>query len=438
VRLSILLAATLIAVSGCKRASNPPSDPPGNVTVLPGDGVALLSWAPLPGLTYWIFYRPGTTVNAAEPGSIAVKNAQEPRAVTGLLNDLQYAFVMNATNDDSAAGPSSPVVTTATRLAGDSWVTGAPIGATPQNLNALAFSGARYVTVGDAGAILEGDFAYGSPSPNLGVTLWMQALVLPVNFTENLRSVIFNGSFVALGENGSVLTSADGVSWGANVPITVNGAPVTGMNGIAFGALGNTGFYVAVGNGGQIFTSTNLAAPWVQANSNTTEDLTSIATLNGAFFVTGTNGTLLVSPDLTVWNSQTTGLPPGTTLRAVAFMPNAPPTAVRFVAVGDAGAVVTSTSVPSTGQGTWTPTLLPGAQNLRSVTVGGATGLRFMAVGLGGAAVFGDSVINNVPVSSIQWSTPAQQSPTGDLSSVLFFLGQYLAVGATGANAVSH
>lgn len=434
-RLSILLAAALIAVSGCQRKNDPPGDPPANVSVLPGDGVALLSWDALPGLTYWIFYRPGTTVTAAETGSIAVRNAQEPRAVTGLLNDTTYAFVMNATNDDSAAGPSSPVVTTTTRLAGDTWVTGAPIpiGAPPQNLNALAFSGFRYVAVGDAGTILAGDFNYGQPSPNLGVTSWMTGVVIGANFTENLRSVIFNGSFVALGENGSVLTSADGVSWGANVPITVAGAPVTGMNGIAFSGAG----YVAVGNGGQLFTSNNLAAAWVPGNSNTTEDLTSVVLLNGGLFATGTNGTLLVSPDGTTWNPQTTGLPPGTTLRAVTFMQNAPSTAVRFVAVGDAGAVVTSTDVIA-GQGTWTPIVLPGAQNLRSVTVGGATGLRFMAVGLGGSAVFGDSVINNVPVNSIQWSTPAQQSPTGDLSSVLFFLGQYLAVGSAGANAVSH
>jgi hypothetical protein len=176
----------------------------------------------------------------------------------------------------------------------------------------------------------------------------------------------------------------------------------------------------------------------VQGNSNTTEDLTSVELLNGALFATGTNGTLLVAADGVNWIAQTTGLSAGTTLRAVTFMPNAPPTAVRFVAVGDAGAVVTGISVPSSVQITWTPTVLAGGQNLRSVTVGGATGFRFMAVGLGGAVVFGNSVIDNVPVSSIQWSTPATQSPTGDMSSVLFFLGQYLAVGSAGANAVSH
>jgi photosystem II stability/assembly factor-like uncharacterized protein len=424
----------VIAVSGCQRKHDPPSDPPANVSALEGDGVVLLSWDPLPGLTYWIFYRQGITVTAAEPGSIAVKNAQEPRAVTGLLNDTQYAFVMNATDEDSAAGPSSPVVIpNKTRLAGDSWTIGAPIGVVPQNMNALAFGGTRYVAVGDAGAILAGDFAYGSASPNLGVASWMQPQGLPTNFTENLRSVTFNGTFVALGENGSVLTSADGVNWVVNVPITAAGAPVTGMNGIAFGP----GIFVAVGNGGQLFTSNNLAASWVKGNSNTTEDLTSVVLLNGGLFATGTKGTLLVSPDGgTTWNPQATGL--GTTLRAVTFMPNAPPpNSVSFVAVGDAGSVVTSTSVIA-GQGTWTPTVLPGAQNLRSVTVGGTTGFRFMAVGLGGAVVFGDSVIDNVPVNSIQWLTPIGPTPTADLSSVLFFLGQYLAVGAAGANAVSH
>jgi photosystem II stability/assembly factor-like uncharacterized protein len=422
VRLSILLAAALIAVSGCQGKHDPPGDPPANVSVLPGDGVALLSWATVPGLTYWIFYRQGTTVTAAEIGSIAVKNAVEPRAVTGLLNDQPYAFVMNATDQDSAAGPSSPVVTTTTRLAGDTWITGAPIGVVPQNMNALAFSGTRYVAVGDAGTILAGDFNYGNPSPNLGVTLWMQPLVIPPNLTENLRSVIFTGTFVALGENGSVLTSADGVNWVANVPITVGGAPVTGMNGIAFTGAG----YVAVGNGGKLFTSTNLAASWVPGNSNTTEDLTSVVLLNGGLFATGANGTLLVSPDGgTTWNPQATGL--SSTLRAVTFMPNAPLTGVHFVAVGDAGSVVTAINVIQGQVATWTPNVLAGVGDLRSVTVGGATGLRYLAVGPAGAVVFSDDGLIWTPASS-----------GADLSSVLFFLGQYLAVGALGANAVSH
>ena len=125
VRLSILLAAALIAVSGCKHKNDPPGDPPADVSALPGDGVALLSWDALPDLTYWIFYQPGNTVTAAQPGSIAVRNVQEPRAVTGLVNDVLYAFVMNATNGDSAAGRElAGQDGDDARLAGDTWIAG--------------------------------------------------------------------------------------------------------------------------------------------------------------------------------------------------------------------------------------------------------------------------------------------------------------------------
>src|SRR5262249_31447647 len=151
--------------------------------------------------------------------------------------------------------------------------------------------------------------------------------------------------------------------------------------------------------------------------------------------------------------------PPGTTLRSATLMPNASffqdihgVRAISHVAVGDGGAVVTTTfdqvmvdpnNPPHVLSGNWTTTLVPAAPNLRSVTVGGATGFRFLAVGQGGAAVFGDSVINDVAtgvqvsINPIQWSV-ASQPATGDFSSVHFFLGQYLTLGGAGANAVSH
>jgi hypothetical protein len=126
-------------------------------------------------------------------------------------------------------------------------------------------------------------------------------------------------------------------------------------------------------------------------------------------------------------------------------MPNAPfvPGSgfIRYVAVGDAGTILTATD-DSVGV-VWTPvppsafTPAPPVQNLLAVTAGGATGTRFLAVGQGGTAVFGDSVISGVALTSIQWFV-ATQPQTEDLSSVHFFLGQYLAVGPAGGNAVSH
>jgi photosystem II stability/assembly factor-like uncharacterized protein len=431
VRLANLALASLVAVSACADKQKAPGAAPTNVAVTPGDGVALMTWEPLPELVYWIFYRPGNAVNAAEIGSIAIKNAVSPRAVIGLLNDTQYAFVMNATQQDSAAGPSSPVVTTTTRLAGSFWtVGGTPIA--PNNLNAIAFNTvSRYVAVGDGTTILAGDFNYASQNP-LGVTQWAPPNPLQAPFSDDLKAVIYNGSFVVLGSNGSVASSLDGVNWTVQHP--VQSAGVSGLNGLVFGFTPTSGStYIAVGNGGQMYTSTDLTQQWTpNTSANTTNDLTSISVLNGFLVATGANNTLLVSPDGVTWTQQATGLPQGTTLRAATFMPNVLTGTAAYVVVGDGGAIVSTTAIlkDSTGTiatGTWTPTLLPDGQNLRSVTVGGATGLRFLAVGQGGSVAFSDD--------GASWSTVFSGA---DLSSVHFFSGQYLAVGSGGVGAVSH
>ena len=67
-------------------------------------------------------------------------------------------------------------------------------------------------------------------------------------------------------------------------------------------------------------------------------------------------------------------------------------------------------------------------QDLRSVTIGGATATRFLAVGQGGAVAYSDDGLN--------WSI-ASAGSSNNLASVLFPRGLYLAVGDAGANAVS-
>jgi len=451
VRLPILIAASLFILSGCQGKSDPPSDAPTGVAATAGDGVVLMSWDELPELTYWIFYSQGGSVSIGQSGTIAIKNAVSPRAVIGLANDLPYSLLVNATQNGSAAGPNSPTVTAMPRLAGNIWTQGSLQG--NQDLNALAFNGlGRYVTVGEGATIFAGDFNYGHTNP-VGVTVWSPPTTPPTSPPGlppfgDLKAVIFNGFFVALGSNGFVATSGDGLTWTTALS-GVQNAGVTGLNGLAFGFVNGNATYIAVGNNGQIYTTNDLNLEWTRVTSaNTSNDLTSIAVLNGFFVITGSNGTLLISTDVQNWTQQQTGLPPNTTLRSAAFMPNAfgLPGAVSYAVVGDGGAVVTTTPDqvqrdPNNSNlvlpGTWATTLIPGAQNLRSVTVGGATGTRFLAVGQGGAVVFADSVINGAPVVPIQWSV-ATQPQTEDLSAVHFFLGQYLAVGPAGGNAVSH
>src|SRR5258706_7280924 len=116
--LRAMALASLIAIAGCHRQADAPGDAPGNLQVDPGEGRVTVRWDQQPGLTYWIFFQAGGSVTAAAPGVPLIFDAQSPRVVAGLANNIQYAFVMNATDRDSKAGPSTPVVLGSTRLAG--------------------------------------------------------------------------------------------------------------------------------------------------------------------------------------------------------------------------------------------------------------------------------------------------------------------------------
>jgi hypothetical protein len=410
-RFPFLAIASLLALSGCHLKTDPPGEAPANVTVQEGDGLVLLTWDMLPDLTYWIFFQPGSDVTAAAPGSIAIRRAVSPRAVGPLQNDTQYAFVMNATHDDSAAGPSSPVVLAKPRRAGKDWAFGAALGSPSPNLKAIAFNGSTFVAVGDGATVFAGAYNYASTSPP-GVSAWQPATSLPPTLTENLTAVTTSGGFLALGTNGFLMNSPDGLTWAPTAPI-----PSTGMNGVAIGVVSGFTVFVAVGNGGSIFISGDLLK-WIPAKSNTANDLFGVSFINGIFVATGAAGTLLTSPDASTWTPQTSNAPSTSALRSVAFGPTA--SGFRYVAVGDAGTIVTSGDVVK-----WDPvTPPPLAQNLNSVVFGS----RFVAVGQGGKIAYSDD--------GLSWSL-ASAAGSDDLASVIFAPAMYVTVGAAGANAVS-
>ncbi len=411
-RFRVLTTASLLALAGCHLHSDPPGEAPSGVKVAPGEGVVTVTWDRDPELTYWIFYQLGSSVVPAAPGVPLIFGAVPPRVVAGLANGTQYAFIMNATREDSKAGPSSPVMTQTPRLAGKEWVSsGTTVGGTSQNLNGIAFNGSRLVVVGDSGTIFAGDYNYTSTDPR-GVTAWMQPTSLPVG-TTSLSAVIFSGQFVALGIDGSILTSADGLTW----TLATGSIPSASMNGLAFGSVSGTGTYVAVGNGGNIFTSSDLAVTWTPAVSNPSNgsDLFGVAFLNGGFVATGAKGTLLTSVDGNNWTIvQNLNTP--NALRGAAFR-SAPPAV--YVVVGDAGTIVTSADGI-----TWNPPItLPLSPYLRSVVFGS----RFVAVGEGGAVVFSDD--------GSTWLPPTKPPDPANLARVVFTPAMYVAVGEAGANA---
>jgi hypothetical protein len=343
-------------------------------------------------------------------------DVQSPRVVAGLANNTQYAFVMNATNQDSKAGPNTPVVLGSTRLAGATWTPGVPLA--PQNLNGLAFSAvlvsgistARLVAVGTAGTFLAGDYNYASTNPP-GVTAWTQATSVPNGFVSDLSAVTSDLSrFIALGTDGSIVTSTDGNAWTSAASI-----PNSGMNSLAFGLASGGATYVAVGDGGKIFTSTDLVA-WAAVVPLPGSDLYSVSFPKDIFVATGAGGALLTSPDGSTWTVRTSNTP--NALRGTAFGTGLTAAGASYVVVGDAGTILTS----SDGT-TWNLTTLSSPQNLRGITFGS----RFVAVGQGSTVVYSDDTINWVQVPS----------NSGDLAAILSTPAMYVAVGASGANAVS-
>lgn len=376
--------------------------------------MVVVSWNQLPDLTYWIFYRAGSSVVPAVPGVPLIRGAQSPRVVVNVINGIQYAFVMNATHQDSPAGPASPVVLATPRRAGatETWASGTPLGGVPlQNLNAVAFGAARLVAVGDAGTLFSGVYNYTNANPP-GVTAWVLPSLVPAGFAKDLRAVIFTGAlFAALAADGSIVTSADGLTWTsvtATNPITANG-----MNSLALGSVSFTPVFVAVGAAGSIFTSRDLAN-WTSVVPVTPDELYAVSFLNGGFVAVGAKGALLTSPDGSNWTAQDSKTQ--NTLRGVAHAVTL--TGARYVAVGDAGTVATSSDAI-----VWSAAVPPLAQNLRRVTFGS----RFIAVGQGGAVAYSDDGLNWTPASA----------GSADLNAVIFTPGMYVAVGASGANTVS-
>jgi len=188
------------------------------------------------------------------------------------------------------------------------------------------------------------------------------------------------------------------------------------MNSIAFGLVSGAAVYVAVGNGGKIFTSADFIT-WTAATSPTGNNLYNVSTPNGVFVATGANGTLLTSADASTWTPQNSNTP--NALRSATYGTGL--AGAYYVAVGDSGTIVTSTSTDLT---IWNVAPPPLAQDLRAIRFG----TRFVAVGQSGMVAYSDDAIN--------WVTTTSGS-AADLAAVIFTPAMYLAVGALGANAVS-
>ena len=223
--------------------------------------------------------------------------------------------------------------------------------------------------------------------------------VRPSGVTNNLWSVTYAANqWVAVGEQGTILTSPDGLGWTRRT----SGFPARWLVSVSYGA----GLWIAVGEGGLILTSPDALA-WTPRASGTAARLNGIAYGGGRWIAVAESGELITSTDSVTW----TKLSPSTDrLRGLLYAYG------QFVITGDNGLM--RTTIDTTD---YAANVLPGGFFVESVAYGRRA---FVAVGEDGYAV--------TSVDAVTWTSLASGT-AAYLRGITFFNGQFIAVGTGGA-----
>lgn len=408
-KLAFLLASLALAflAAGCGGKGSS-ADYPADFKVAAGDGAVVVTWTAEPDVEYWIFFGPGegiTTSNWTTSGGTVLPNATSPQTITGLTNGTIYSFTINGRKSGGPGGSGAPTQAVTPQLAGANWAVGTPLGTGRLNgiANGNVLTGNANVAVGAGGTIFS--------------SIASAATTTPTNpaAPADLHAVWYSAfGFLAVGANGTILTSTDATTWTAQT----SGVTASLHGGTSIG----TGGYIAVGESGTIIGSSD-GATWTAATSGTTSHLYAAVFGNNRYVVVGSNGTIVTTGDGFTWEV----VPSGTAndLRGVAYAATATTvdeiTVVthRYVAVGAAGTVLTSTDGLA-----WIVQPPIAASDLAAVVHGG----QFVAAGKAGG-------IFTSP-DGTTWQT-RNSGTANDLAGVARTLSGYTAVGDMGTNVSS-
>lgn len=196
-------------------------------------------------------------------------------------------------------------------------------GLTNVTLTNVIFDGERYIAVGDRGLIID---------RLVGQTAWNQRLGLVYGDLKAIgyRSYYVGNNiqytYVAVGNEGTVIRSTDLDTWSLPIATLANRT----LNSISH----NDGQWVAVGEGGQIITSTDDGLSWTLDNTTTTLNLYDVAYF-GQWIAVADKGFIFTrSQNSATWTRYNIGA--SDSLRSVAFINN-----VIYV-VGARGTIATS------------------------------------------------------------------------------------------------
>jgi hypothetical protein len=181
----------------------------------------------------------------------------------------------------------------------------------------MTYGNGTFVTVGNFGTIITSTDGVAWSSP------------IETGSTNHLLGVGFgNGTFLAVGTNGTILTSADGTTW---VDRSID------ISDELYNAAYGNGLYVVVGASGAIFTSSG-GPGWTWFNRSLAISNWLFGTVYGlsTFVDVGSSGKILTSSNGTSWPAAASG----TTrhLWGVSYGSG------KFVAVGQKGTILTSTN----------------------------------------------------------------------------------------------
>lgn len=200
-----------------------------------------------------------------------------------------------------------------------------------------------------------------------------------------------NGLYVAVGDLGTILTSADGTNWSRRVSGTFEG-----LNDVVYA----NNRFVVVGNFGVIATSSD-GLLWTPQYGGTFSQLNAVAFGNGLYVAVGYDNTILSSADGAVWTSRASG---PFYLSDVAFGNG------QFVAVGNA--------------------TLTSPDGLNWFRRGSGSAFQAVAFGNGIFAAAGGGSFNPASI----WTSPdgidwqLQQNVNGEIQDIAYGAGHWVAV----------
>ena len=197
-----------------------------------------------------------------------------------------------------------------------------------------------------------------------------------------------NGTYVAVGQNGSVFSSPDAYDWTVR-----SSGTFYPLNDVAFG---NNVFVATIAGSTNVLISAN-GINWTMQPAGLTDTYKSIVFRDGLFYAAGTR--ITTSPNGISWTDR------GSPSSGLNGMDKA--LGGKYVACGQSGTLLVSSNLTS-----WTTIYSGTLEDLNSVTFGGDT---FVAVGRGGL-IFQSDYVTNTPVSIATPPAPTSTLEGGDVT----------------------